>query len=142
MLVVRNAEFTIQTEGQGFYEITNRVRRFINEMNVRNGLITVLIKHTGASLIIFENADESARTDLESFFKRLIPERSEYFTHTLEGPDDMPSHIRMVLTRTSETIPIDKGMLQLGTWQGIFIYEHRRRSVSRSIALGVIGEIA
>jgi secondary thiamine-phosphate synthase enzyme len=98
------------------------------------------VKHTSASLIFFENADPTARADLEEFLRRLVPEDAEYFSHTLEGSDDMPSHIRMALTRTSESIPIMDGSLQLGTWQGLFVYEHRRRPTQRSIAVSVVGE--
>jgi secondary thiamine-phosphate synthase enzyme len=90
--------------------------------------------------MLFENADPSARADLESFLRRLVPENSAYFTHTLEGPDDMPSHIRMVLTRSSESIPIADGKLQLGTWQGLFVYEHRHDPMRRRLSVSVIGE--
>jgi secondary thiamine-phosphate synthase enzyme len=103
------------------------------------GLVTVFIRHTSASLIIFENADPSARTDLDEYFERLVPEDGEYFTHTLEGPDDMTSHIRATLTATSLSIPIADGRMQLGTWQGIFVFEHRVAPHRRQIAVSVIG---
>jgi secondary thiamine-phosphate synthase enzyme len=141
MTGVYNAEFSVTTNGKGMYEITQKVREIVRQSQVRNGLATIFIQHTSASLIIFENADPSARADLEEFFERLIPEDAEYFTHTMEGSDDMPSHIRMVLTRTSESIPIVDGQLSLGTWQGIFVYEHRGHSHSRSLATSVIGEM-
>ena len=107
---------------------------------ITSGTATVLLKHTSASLVFFENADPTARGDLEEFFRRLVPEEAEYFSHTLEGSDDMPSHIRMALTRTSESIPIMDGSLQLGIWQGLFVYEHRRRPTQRSIAVSVVGD--
>jgi secondary thiamine-phosphate synthase enzyme len=102
--------------------------------------VTVFIQHTSASLIIYENADRSARVDLENYFDRLVPEDADYFVHTAEGTDDMPSHIRMVLTRSSETIPIDQGRMRLGTWQGIFVFEHRHAPHTRNLAVTVIGQ--
>ncbi|HEY5895565.1 MAG TPA: secondary thiamine-phosphate synthase enzyme YjbQ [Chthoniobacterales bacterium] len=137
--IARNAEITIRTSGKGTYEITDRVAEFVRATGVREGQITVFIQHTSASLIIYENADRSARIDLASFFDRLVPENADYFTHVFEGDDDMPSHIRMVLTRTSETIPIREGRMTLGTWQGIFVFEHRRAAHSRDITLSVLG---
>jgi secondary thiamine-phosphate synthase enzyme len=139
MIDVYNEEFVVETAGRGFYEITDRISSTVDKSGVRNGIATIFIQHTSASLIIFENADPTARRDLERFFARLVPEGIPDYTHSAEGPDDMPSHIRMVLTRTSETIPIVKGSLRLGTWQGVFIYEHRRRSELRSIGVSVIG---
>ena len=141
MTRVYNAEFRVVTNGKGTYEITKTVQEIVRQSQISNGLATIFIQHTSASLMIFENADPSARTDLEAFFERLIPEDADYFTHTAEGSDDMPSHIRMTLTRTSESIPIVNGRLSLGTWQGVFVYEHRRHSHSRSIAVSIIGEV-
>ncbi|HEY4813336.1 MAG TPA: secondary thiamine-phosphate synthase enzyme YjbQ [Chthoniobacterales bacterium] len=132
--------FTISTHGIGTYEITDRIGAIVRNSGITTGTATVLLKHTSASLVFFENADPTARADLEEFFRRLVPEDAEYFSHTLEGSDDMPSHIRMALTRTSESIPIMDGSLQLGTWQGLFVYEHRRRPTQRSIAVSVIGD--
>jgi len=137
---VHTAALPVRTRGKGTYEITSQVEAIIRESGVRAGQVTVFIQHTSASLIIYENADRSARVDLESYFDRLVPEDADYFVHTAEGPDDMPSHIRMVLTRSSETIPIDGGRMQLGTWQGIFVFEHRHAPHSRSLAVTVIGE--
>ena len=134
------ASFTIRTRGKGTSEITDEVARIVRESGVKTGTVTVFIRHTSASLIIYENADPSARTDLHEFFERLVPEDSDYFIHTAEGPDDMPSHLRMVLTRTSETIPIAAGRMTLGTWQGIFIFEHRAAAHHREISVSVIGE--
>ena len=136
------ASFTLQTRGKGTYEITPQVEAIVRRSGVLTGLVTVFIQHTSASLIIYENADRSARVDLEQFFNRLVPEDADYFVHTAEGPDDMPSHIRMVLTRTSETIPIAGGRMQLGTWQGIFVFEHRNVPHSRNLAVTVIGDRA
>jgi secondary thiamine-phosphate synthase enzyme len=132
--------FTISTHGIGTYEITDRIGAIVRHSGITTGTATVLLKHTSASLVFFENADPTARADLEEFFRRLVPEDAEYFSHTLEGSDDMPSHIRMALTRTSESIPIMDGSLQLGTWQGLFVYEHRRRPTQRSIAVSVVGD--
>lgn len=131
---------TIQTRGKGTYEITDAVRRIVRESGIRTGTATVFIQHTSASLIIYENADRSARTDLHEFFERLVPENSDYFVHTAEGSDDMPSHIRMVLTRTSEVIPIASGQLTLGTWQGVFVFEHRSSPHTRSLVVAITGE--
>jgi secondary thiamine-phosphate synthase enzyme len=132
--------FEVRTSGKGTYEITDKVAGIVRESGVQAGTVTVFIQHTSASLIIFENADHSARVDLEEYFERLVPEESDYFTHTLEGEDDSTSHIRMVLTRTSEVVPIAGGRMLLGTWQGIFVFEHRRASHRRVIAVTVMGE--
>jgi len=140
MVKTFSTAFTISTHGIGTYEITDRIGAIVRKSGITNGTATVLVKHTSASLIFFENADPTARADLEEFLRRLVPEDAEYFSHTLEGSDDMPSHIRMALTRTSESIPIMDGSLQLGTWQGLFVYEHRRRPTQRSIAVSVVGE--
>lgn len=131
--------FVIGTRGKGTYEITHEVARIARDSRVLTGLVTVFIQHTSASLIIYENADPSARTDLHEFFERLVPEDQEYFVHTAEGPDDMPSHLRMVLTRTSEAVPIKDGRMALGTWQGIFLFEHRSVPHRRTIVVSVIG---
>ena len=133
------ASFTIRTRGKGTSEITGEVARIVRDSGVKTGVVTVFIRHTSASLIIYENADPSARTDLHEFFERLVPEDSDWFVHTAEGPDDMPSHLRMVLTRTSEVVPIALGRMQLGTWQGIFLFEHRRAPHRRNIVVTVLG---
>ena len=131
--------FVIGTRGKGTYEITHEVARIVRDSRVLTGLVTVFIQHTSASLIIYENADPSARTDLHEFFERLVPEDQEYFVHTAEGPDDMPSHLRMVLTRTSEAVPIKDGRMTLGTWQGIFLFEHRSAPHRRTVVVSVVG---
>jgi len=130
----------VRTKGKGLYEITDEVQSKIHKCGVRNGTATVFVQHTSCSVIIMENADPTARRDLEEFFDRLVPEDAEYFTHGSEGSDDMPSHVRMVLTRTSETVPIVDGEMQLGTWQGIYLFEHRRAPHRRKISLTIIGE--
>ena len=119
--------------------MTTQVQRVLQSTSIREGVVTIFIRHTSASLVIFENADSSASRDLESFFERLVPEDGVGYTHTLEGPDDMTSHIRMALTRTSEHVPVSKGRMVLGTWQGIFLFEHRRAPQSRQIAVNVTG---
>ncbi len=131
--------FTVRTHGKGTTEITNEVAGIVTGSGVRNGMVTVFVRHTSASLIIMENADPSARRDLEMFFEKLVPENTPWFSHTEEGPDDMPSHIRMALTRTSEVIPVMDGRMLLGTWQGIFLFEHRRDPHRRNIAVSVTG---
>ncbi len=131
--------FTVRTRGQGTYEVTEEVARIVRASGVTTGTATVFIQHTSASLIIYENADPSARTDLHAFFERLVPEDQDYFVHTAEGPDDMPSHLRMVLTRTSEVIPVLHGRMALGMWQGIFLFEHRRAPHTRTIVVSVVG---
>ena len=132
--------FSVRTRGKGTIEITREVAEIVSRSGIRNGTVTVFVKHTSASLVIMENADPSARRDLEMFFEKLVPENTPWFVHTLEGPDDMPSHIRMALTRTSEVIPVINGRMTLGTWQGVFLFEHRRAPHHREIAVSVLGE--
>jgi secondary thiamine-phosphate synthase enzyme len=132
--------FAIQTRGKGTIEITGEVAEIVRRSRIGTGTVTVFVRHTSASLVIMENADPSARRDLEKFFDHLVPEDTPYFIHTDEGPDDMPSHIRMTLTRTSEVIPIISGNMTLGTWQGIFLFEHRRAPHRRQIVVAVTGD--
>ncbi|MFT4177652.1 MAG: secondary thiamine-phosphate synthase enzyme YjbQ [Luteolibacter sp.] len=132
--------FTLSTHGKGTTEITHRIEAIVAASGIRHGTVTVFVRHTSASLVIMENADPSARHDLETFFEKLVPENTPWFVHTDEGPDDMPSHIRMALTRTSEVIPVIDGRMTLGTWQGIFLFEHRRAPHHRQIAVAVVGE--
>lgn len=134
-----NESFEVRTHGKGTLEITREVAGIVTRAGIATGTVTVFVKHTSASLVIMENADPSARRDLEMFFEKLVPEHTPWFIHTLEGPDDMPSHIRMALTRTSEVIPVTGGRMTLGTWQGIFLFEHRRAPHRREIAVSVIG---
>ena len=133
-------QFSVSTRGKGTYEITAACERVVAASGIHVGSATVFVQHTSCSLVIFENADPSARTDLHAFFDRLVPEDAAYFVHTHEGSDDMPSHLRMALTRTSEVIPVVNGRLALGTWQGIFLFEHRRAPHSRSIVISVVGD--
>ncbi len=133
-------ELLVSTRGQGTYEITAEVEAAVCESGISSGQVTVFLCHTSASLVIMENADPSARTDLHAFFDHLVPEDLPFLVHTCEGPDDSPSHLRMALTRTSEVIPILNGRAVLGTWQGIFVFEHRRAPHRRRVCLSVIGE--
>ena len=129
----------IRIPGPGLHEITEQVRQAARESGAREGLCTVFIQHTSASLTIQENADPSARRDLEAWLNRLVPERDSLYTHTTEGPDDMPSHIKAALTATSLSIPILDGELGLGTWQGVYVWEHRRHSGTRKVLVHVGG---
>jgi secondary thiamine-phosphate synthase enzyme len=137
---VRHEQLEVRTNGKGLYEITDEVQSKIERCGVQSGTATVFVQHTSCSVIIMENADPTARRDLEEFFDRLVPEDADYFAHSSEGSDDMPSHIRMVLTRTSETVPIVNGEMQLGTWQGIFLFEHRRAAHRRKVLITLIGD--
>ena len=129
----------VATPGKGLHEITDRVQRIVRESGINEGLCTVMIQHTSASLTIQENADPSARRDLEDWLERHVPEGDPHFTHTAEGPDDMPSHIRAALTSTTLSIPVVRGQLALGTWQGIYLWEHRRRGHTRRCVVHVGG---
>ena len=137
---VYHDQLEVRTNGKKLYEITDDVQSKVDNRRVRSGTVTIFIQHTSCSIVVMENADPTARRDLENFFDRLVPEDADYFTHDSEGSDDMPSHIRMVLTHTSETVPIVDGKLQLGTWQGIFLFEHRRAPHRRKIFMTIIGE--
>lgn len=138
--MVHQATFSIRTSGQGTYEITDRVSREVERSGIRHGVATVFCQHTSCSLVLMENADPTARRDLEAWLNRLVREDDPEFEHTLEGPDDMPGHIKMALTRTSESVPVGGGALLLGTWQGIFLWEHRRAAHSRTVVVTVMGE--
>ena len=138
-MLARTQTLRIRTRGQGTYEITDEVAEVVRQCGLQEGTVTVFVRHTSASLVIMENADPSARRDLEEFFRRLVPESTPWFEHTSEGPDDMPSHIRMALTRTSEVVPVSGGRLLLGTWQGIFLFEHRRMPHQREVLMTVLG---
>jgi len=140
MLRIASERFEVETRGKGLYEVTARLEKFVVGEGIWQGQVTVFVRHTSASLVIMENADPSARRDLELYFERLVPEDTAYFEHTEEGADDMPSHIRMALTRTCEVIPVVDGRLVLGTWQGVFLFEHRRRPHRRQIVMSLVGE--
>ena len=136
---VHTETFEVRTKGKGTYEITHEVSKIVRQSKIQNGTATVFVRHTSCSLVIMENAAPAARRDLENFFERLVPENANY-EHDDEGPDDSTSHIRMALTRTSEVVPINDRELTLGTWQGIFLFEHRRAPHHRKIVVTVIGE--
>lgn len=139
-LSVHTRELTVATRGKGTYELTRELRAFVAATGAREGQLTVFVRHTSASLVIMENADPDARTDLHAFFDHLVPETLPFLVHTCEGPDDSPSHLRMALTRTSEVIPVQHGQPVLGTWQGVFLFEHRRAPHTRRIVLSLVGE--
>ena len=131
--------FVIPTRGKGTYEITEQVESLLRESGIRTGLATVFVQHTSASLVIYENADPTARADLHRFFEDLVPEDHPGLVHTAEGPDDSTSHLKMALTRTSESIPIAEGRLSLGTWQGIYLFEHREAPHRRTLVVSLVG---
>ena len=136
---VHHASIDVRTSGKGTYEITDEVAHAVTGSGIREGTVTVFVQHTSRSLIIMENAAPAARRDLERFFEELVPENAAY-EHDDEGKDDSTSHIRMVLTRTSEVIPVHAARMQLGTWQGIFLFEHRRAPHRRRVVVTVLGE--
>lgn len=138
-LRVHTEPIVVRTAGKGMYEITEQISTIVTRSGIVVGTATVFVQHTSCSLVIMENADPTARRDLEQFFDRLVPENASYFQHDSEGPDDMPSHIRMVLTRSSEVIPIADSHMQLGTWQGVFLFEHRKAAHKRKIVVTVMG---
>ncbi len=131
---------TVATRGPGLYACTEPVSRWVDSTGIREGLLTLFIRHTSASLLIQENYDPDVQSDLARFFARLVPEGDPLYRHVLEGPDDMPAHVRAALTQTSLAIPVSGGAPRLGTWQGIYVFEHRRASQSRQVVLHLIGE--
>lgn len=133
-------EFNIATRGRGLYEFTDLVARWLDQQKCQSGLVTLHVCHTSASLLIQENADPDVRRDLEAFFARLVPDGDRIFIHTAEGEDDMPAHVRAALTAVNLSIPVVNGRLALGTWQGIYLWEHRRLPHSRKIAAHWIGD--
>jgi secondary thiamine-phosphate synthase enzyme len=130
----------VDTKGRGFVDITHLVQQQVRAADVQTGLCTLHLKHTSASLVIQENADPDVRTDFESFFDRLVPDGDPLFVHTVEGEDDMPAHVRTALTTVNLSIPVDGSRLVLGTWQGIYLWEHRHRPHRRTVVVHVIGE--
>jgi secondary thiamine-phosphate synthase enzyme len=130
-------QFTVETRGQGLLEITGPVQSAVGKAKIVEGLCTVFVRHTSASLVIQENADPSAKRDLERWLNRLVPEGDPFYEHDAEGPDDMPGHIKAALTATSVSIPVSGGKLALGTWQGIYLWEHRRRGSRREVVLHI-----
>ena len=133
-------EITIPTRGRGLYEITGKVADWVTQKEFTSGLVTLHLRHTSASLVIQENADPDVRRDLENFFARLVPDGDPLFAHTIEGDDDMPAHVRTALTGVNLSIPVSSGRLALGTWQGIFLWEHRRSPHTRTITSHFVGE--
>jgi secondary thiamine-phosphate synthase enzyme len=133
-------ELTFRTRGRGLYEFTQEVREWISRQECRTGLLTLHLRHTSASLLIQENADPDVRRDLDEFFARLVPDGDPLFIHTAEGEDDMPAHVRTALTAVNLSIPVNHGQLTLGTWQGLYLWEHRRVPHTRKVALHFIGE--
>jgi secondary thiamine-phosphate synthase enzyme len=131
-------QIDVQTQGKGLYEFTREAERFVRGHGKSDGLLTLFIRHTSASLTIQENADPDVIRDLEAYFSRLVPEHDPIYVHTMEGPDDMPAHVRSALTQTHLSIPVHQGELALGTWQGIYVFEHRRRPHRRTISLHLL----
>ena len=133
-------ELAISTRGRGLYEFTRDVEKWIEQNKFREGLLTIHLRHTSASLLIQENASPDVQRDFENFFERLVPDGDAIFEHTLEGEDDMPAHVRAALTTVNLSVPVHNGQMALGTWQGIFLWEHRHHGHSRRVALHFIGE--
>jgi len=130
----------VRTQGQGLWEVTGELAAWLSQQDISDGVLTVFCRHTSASLTIQENADPDVQRDLEEFFRKLVPEDSRRYLHTTEGPDDMPAHIRSALTATQLSIPVSGGRMALGTWQGVFLFEHRTRPHDRTLALHLIGD--
>jgi secondary thiamine-phosphate synthase enzyme len=142
MMPMRQAfhEITVPTRGKGLYAFTPQVRDWVHASGIKEGLLTLYIRHTSASLLIQENYDPTVQTDLERFLSRLVPEGDPIYEHTLEGEDDMPAHVRAALTQTHLAIPVAEGAPLLGTWQGIYLFEHRRAAQTRHVVVHLLGE--
>jgi secondary thiamine-phosphate synthase enzyme len=134
-----NTTLTVSTRGKGLYCFTRAVEDWLSKQQLKNGLLTLFIQHTSCSLVIQENADADVQHDMRDFFERLVPEADEGYRHTIEGPDDMTSHIRSALTHTSMSIPVISGQLALGTWQGFYVFEHRKHPHQRRVVLQLMG---
>ena len=132
-----NSELRVETDGKGLYDVTHKVRRIVDSYDVDEALVTVYLRHTSASLVIQENADPAVLADLQNWLERLVPEHDALYTHTTEGPDDMPAHIKAALTQTSVCVPLMQGQLALGTWQGIFLWEHRAKAHERQLIVSL-----
>jgi secondary thiamine-phosphate synthase enzyme len=135
-----HGQLEVSTRGRGFVDVTREVDRWLSQQGAQNGLLTLFIQHTSASLVVQENADPDVRADLERFFARLVPDGFPEFAHRAEGPDDMPAHVRAALTLTSLAVPVRNGATRLGTWQAIYLAEHRRAPHQRTVALHFLGE--
>lgn len=140
MLRQRLHRLSVTTHGRGLHEITREVATLVARERIQTGLATLQIRHTSASLLIQENADPGVRRDLERFFCRLVPDGDPLFEHTVEGEDDMPAHVRTALTAVSLAVPVEAGRLALGTWQGIYLWEHRRKGTAREVLVHLLGE--
>ena len=140
MLRQASGEIRLQTRGRGLYEFTDQTARWLAQQHATEGLLTLHVRHTSASLLVQENADPDVRADLERFFSRLVPDGDPLFIHTIEGEDDMPAHVRSALTAVNLSLPVAEGRLRLGTWQGLYLWEHRQAPHARSIALHFIGD--
>jgi secondary thiamine-phosphate synthase enzyme len=138
--LIEQHEIAVSTRGRGNYELTREIQQIVRDAGIRVGLCNVFIRHTSASLMICENADPDVLSDMETFMSRLVPDGDPMFVHTAEGPDDMPAHVRSVLTQTALTIPIRDGRCALGTWQGVYLWEHRTRGHSRKVLLTLQGD--
>ena len=131
---------TVEAPARGLVEFTSQVRGFVNEQQIQTGLLTIFCRHTSASLLIQENADPSVRRDIERYFATLAPEDASRYEHDAEGPDDMPAHLRTALTQVQLSVPVERGRMVLGTWQGLYLFEHRREAPQRDIVLHLVGE--
>lgn len=140
MLRQHSADLHVPTPGRGLLDITPRVEGVLRDSGIRTGVLTLHLRHTSASLLIQENADPDVRSDLDRFFARLVPDGDRLFEHSAEGPDDMPAHVRTALTAVNLSIPVREGRLLLGTWQGIYLWEHRHRAHRREVAVHILGE--
>jgi secondary thiamine-phosphate synthase enzyme len=139
VMSTQSKTLTVETRGRGTTEITGQVQAAVAASGIAEGLCTVFIHHTSASVIVNENADRDVQRDLDAFLSRLVPDGDSLYVHTMEGPDDMPAHVRTALTQTSLSIPVTGGRCALGTWQGVFVWEHRRRGHRRRITITVVG---
>ena len=139
-MVIVSHRLAVSTRGKGLYEITRDIAQWIGGAKIKAGLLTVFVQHTSASLLIQENADPDVKIDLNSFFSRIAPEDNRLYEHTIEGPDDMPAHIRAALTPTHLSIPVENGRMALGTWQGVYLFEHRSAPHRRNVLLQIMGE--
>ncbi len=139
MMLLHQEQFSVHTQGRGTFDITQEIGNLIAKTKIQQGLCHLFLQHTSASLILCENADATVRKDLEAFMHRLVPDGDKLFLHTDEGPDDMPAHVRSILTQNSLTVPLNKGKLLLGTWQGIYLWEHRTAPHQRNLVITITG---
>ena len=138
--MIAQEEISIATDGRGTYDLSGEIQRIVGESGIRTGLCHVFLRHTSASLLLCENADPAVRHDLETFMQRYVPDGDPMFTHTLEGPDDMPAHVRSILTQNDLNLPVADGRCALGTWQGVYLWEHRLAPHKRKVMLTITGE--